>query len=212
MKRLMEIYDMLFSTYGRRYWWPARSPFEMMVGAILTQNTTWSNVEKAISNFGENLTPDFIASVDARELAQIIRSSGYYNQKAIKLKALTGWYARYSYDAAQARRMEGPVLRQELLAVHGVGPETADSILLYAFDKPFFVVDTYTRRILKRLGYDIPDNYESLRLQIEASIPRDVYIYNEFHALLVEHAKRCCQKTPVCNNCRLNSICPKHTG
>lgn len=212
MEQLMEIYDALLNAYGRRHWWPARSPFEMMVGAVLTQNTTWSNVEKAINNFGDKLTPEFIATAEKQELAQIIRPSGYYNQKTIKLKALTYWYSGYSYDVQKVREVEGQILRQELLSVYGIGPETADSILLYAFDKEFFVVDTYTRRIFKRLGYDIPDKYDSLRLKIQAHIPGDVYLYNEFHALIVEHAKGCCQKTPSCKECPLENICKKHLG
>lgn len=209
MNGLLEIYCTLLNTYGQRHWWPAQTPFEMMVGAILTQNTTWHNVEKAIGNFGECLTPEYIASVNQEELAQVIRPSGYYNQKAIKLKDLTQWYERYSCDVNQAMQMDGQFIRSELLAVKGVGPETADSILLYALNKPFFVVDSYTRRILTRLGYDIPNNYDGLRLNIQASLPQDVYLYGEFHALIVEHAKRHCKKTPSCEGCPVEDICKK---
>jgi len=209
MNGLPEIYDTLINAYGQRHWWPAKTPFEMMVGAILTQNTTWLNVEKAIRNFGERLSPEFIASASNDELAQIIRSSGYYNQKAIKLKALTKWFERYAYDVEQAMQLDGQFLRSELLAVKGVGYETADSILLYALNKPFFVVDTYTKRILYRLGYDMPNTYDGVRLKIEASIPQDIYLYGEYHALIVEHAKRHCKTTPSCEACPVEAVCKK---
>lgn len=209
MNGLMEIFETLLCAYGKRQWWPAQTPFEMMVGAILTQNTAWTNVEKAIANFGERLSPEYILSVSEEELASIIRPSGYYNQKAVKLKALAQWYAKYSFCIENARALEGNALREELLAVKGVGGETADSILTYALNKPFFVIDTYTKRIFHRLGYDIPGAYEEIRLQIEQSLPRDLYLYNEFHALIVEHAKRYCKKKPVCEGCPLETICRK---
>lgn len=209
MKGLNAIFDLLLRAYGKRYWWPANSPFEMMVGAILTQNTAWTNVEKAIAGFAGRLSAEFIAATYCDELAQIIRPSGYYNQKAIKLKALTKWFESHDYDIAKVRLKDGKQLRAELLAVKGVGPETADSILLYALDKPFFVVDSYTKRIFYRLGYDLPATYEGLRLAIEDSLPRDLYIYNEFHALIVEHAKRHCRKKPACAGCPLGDICKK---
>jgi endonuclease-3 related protein len=209
MNGLLEIYENLLNAYGQRHWWPAKTPFEMMVGAILTQNTTWKNVKKAIMNFGEQLTPEFIASVSNEELALIIRPSGYYNQKAIKLKALTGWFERYSYDVKQAIQMDGQFLRSELLEVKGVGRETADSILLYALNKPFFVVDTYTKRFLYRQGYDIPNSYDELSLKIEESIPQDIYLYSEFHSLIVEHAKQHCKKNPSCAACPVEGLCKK---
>ncbi|MDF2873402.1 MAG: pdg [Sporomusa sp.] len=207
MNGLHELYNTLLNAYGQRNWWPAKTPFEMMVGAILTQNTTWTNVEKALVNLGDRLSPTFIAGVDLGELAQLIRSSGYYNQKAVKLKALTQWYAGYGYNIEKAAASDGEVLRTELLAVKGVGRETADSILLYALNKPFFVVDTYTKRILHRIGYDIPSTYDGLRLKIEENLPRDVYLYGEFHGLIVEHAKRHCKKKPSCEGCPVESVC-----
>ncbi|MHB8124604.1 MAG: endonuclease [Desulfitobacteriaceae bacterium] len=209
MEGLISIYNILLQVYGQRYWWPAETPFEMMVGAILTQNTTWINVKKAIANFGECLSPEFIASVPKEELVQIIRSSGYYNQKAIKLKGITEWFEKYAYDIEKAREINGQTLRDELLSIKGVGRETADSILTYALNKPFFVVDTYTKRIFYRFGYDIPKTYDDLRLKIEKNIPKNLYIYNEFHALIVEHAKRYCKKSPACEGCPLESICQK---
>lgn len=210
MNGLAVIYEFLLKAYGPRLWWPAETSFEMMVGAILTQNTSWNNVAIALSNLGEHLSPEFMAAVSTEELAQIIRPSGYYNQKAIKLKALTQWFARYSYDVNKAMQMDGEFLRRELLAVKGVGAETADSILLYALDKPFFVVDTYTKRFLFRQGYDMPKTYEGLRLKIEESLPQDICMYKEFHALIVEHAKRYCKKTPSCAACPVEARCRKH--
>lgn len=209
MKRLMQIFETLLDAYGQRHWWPAKTPYEMMVGAILTQNTTWTNVEKAILNFGERLSPEYIAAAPHEAIALLIRPSGYYNQKAIKLKALTAWFAKYSFNVEKAIKVDGQTLREELLAIKGVGRETADSILTYALNKPFFVVDAYTKRLLSRLGCEIPSTYDELRRQIEQNLPRDLYLFNEFHALIVEHAKRHCKKTPACEGCSLEAICHK---
>jgi endonuclease-3 related protein len=212
MQELEKIFDILLGRYGQRFWWPAASPYEMMVGAILTQNTAWANVEKALANFEGRLSPQFIARVSGEELACIIRPSGYYNQKVLRLKALTGWFEKYTYDIYKARACPGPVLRAELLSVKGVGRETADSILTYALHKPFFVVDAYTRRLFFRLGYEtgiVRGSYEDLRLGIESSIPRKLELYNEFHALIVEHAKCHCRKKPICEGCPLAAFCPR---
>lgn len=209
MITLMEVFELLYASYGKRHWWPAKTPYEMMVGAILTQNTAWTNVEKAIENMGDRLTPQFITMVGNEELAGLIRSSGYHNQKAIKLKALTRWFERYDYDIKKAMANDGASLRSELLSVKGVGRETADSILTYAMEKTFFVVDTYTRRLLYRLGLDIPKDYDDIRIFIEGNIPGDIYIYNEFHALIVCHAKEFCRKNPHCLGCPLEAVCRK---
>lgn len=209
MEGLSEIFELLLEAYGPRKWWPAQTAYEMMVGAILTQNTAWTNVEKAISNLGSRLSPRFVDRLSLEELAQLIRPCGYFNQKALHLKHLTRWFQGYGYDIKRVVPVEGYSLREELLRVKGVGPETADSILLYALDKPFFVVDAYTRRILSRLGYEIPGKYDSLRRQIEAVIARDTYVYGEFHALIVEHAKKRCKKSPDCGGCPLEDRCKK---
>jgi endonuclease-3 related protein len=206
-ERIMEVYRLLMQAYGPRHWWPAKTPFEMMVGAILTQNTTWANVEKAIANLGEKLSPEYLAQVPLEELGLLIRSSGYYNQKAVRLKALTAWYGKYAYDVEKVRQRDGEELRSELLALKGIGRETADSILVYALDKPYFVIDAYTKRIFGRLGYTVPKTYDELRLFIEQHIPRDLTIYQEYHALLVELAKRACLKVPSCAECPLESLC-----
>lgn len=209
MRELTEIYEKLLDAYGPRFWWPAHTPYEMMVGAILTQNTSWANVEKALLNLGERITPVYILGASPEELAAAIRPSGYHNQKALKLKALTLWFARYDFDIEKARAEEGDTLRRELLAVKGVGGETADAILTYALEKPYFVVDAYTRRILHRYGYDLPKSYEGLRAAIEAHFPKNVLLYNEFHALIVEHAKRFCRVKPLCETCPLGASCRK---
>ncbi len=207
MTELVGIFTLLLKTYGKRRWWPARTPFEMMVGAILTQNTAWTNVERAIAAFGDNLSPAFILSCDEQTLADIIRPSGYYNQKAKRLKTLAGWYMNYGGDINRVRACDGDQLRTELLALNGVGHETAYSMLLYAFDKPYFVVDAYTRRLLTRLGYRLPDAYDDLRVLLEQNLPRDLYVYNEFHALIVEHAKQHCKAKPLCEGCVLAPRC-----
>ncbi|SQD76712.1 endonuclease III domain-containing protein [Moritella yayanosii] len=209
-----DIFTQLQQHYGHLPWWPADTEYEMMVGAILTQNTNWKNVEKALANLAGHLTgkiaPQQILAMPLDTLAQLIRSSGYYNQKAIKLKALTLWYQKYDFDISQARCIEGATLRIELLAVNGIGPETADSILVYALDKPFFIIDNYTRRILHRIGFELPTGYDKLRLLLEQNIPRNITTYQQYHALLVEHAKRYCTKIPQCQHCPLYCCCQKN--
>jgi len=200
--------------YGHLAWWPAETEYEMMVGAILTQNTNWKNVEKALANLAGNLTgkiaPQQVQLMPLDALAQLIRSSGYYNQKAIKLKALTLWFQGYDFDIGKVRNVDGNALRKELLSIKGIGPETADSILVYALDKPFFIIDNYTRRILQRIGFELPSDYDKLRLQLEQHIPRNITIYQQYHALLVEHAKRYCTKIPQCQDCPLGGSCQKN--
>ena len=209
MPALIEIFEMLLKYYGKRNWWPAQTPYEMMVGAILTQNTNWTNVEKALASMGDYLTPQSVLQLTNEKLAKLIHASGFHNMKAIKLKALTQWYQKYNFDLELVKKQEGQFLRNELLAVKGVGRETADSILTYALDKTFFVIDTYTKRILSRLGFVIPKEYDEIRTMIENQVPRDLYIYNEFHALIVQHAKEHCKKKPVCLSCPLGEFCQR---
>jgi endonuclease III related protein len=202
-------YQVLFDHLGPQNWWPARTPFEVIVGAILTQNTSWTNVERAISNLRRErlLTPGAIERVPFAHLARLIRSSGYFRQKAKKLKAFVR-FLRAEYSGSLARMFRAPTLelREKLLAVHGIGPETADSILLYAGHKEVFVVDAYTKRIFSRHGFvpeDVP--YEELRSLIESALPRDVSRYNEFHALLVQVGKNWCRpRDPRCAECPLH--------
>jgi len=209
MERIQAALHTMAAHFGPLPWWPAKNPFEMMVGAILTQNTNWTNVKKALNNFGEQLSPQFIQNIGTIDLAAIIRPSGYHNQKAIKLKALCNWFEKYSFDIEKARKISGELLRKELLEIHGVGPETADSILVYALRKPFFVVDAYTRRIFYRLGINLPKDYEDVRKMMEYYIPREIKTYDYYHGLIVEHAKAFCTKNPKCDLCPLSSICEK---
>ncbi|PXY02510.1 hypothetical protein DF185_06895 [Marinifilum breve] len=207
MECINKSFELLQKHYGELDWWPAESDFEMMVGAILTQNTNWKNVEKALANFNGKLSPAFVQNSSNDDLAEIIRPSGYHNQKAIKLKALCKWFKQYDFDIAKVKAMPGEQLREELLAIKGVGGETADSILVYALEKAFFVIDAYTRRIFHRIGITIPDKYDDFRLLMEDAVPKSVATYNLYHALIVEHAKAYCQKKPLCNSCPLQEIC-----
>ena len=203
----------LSKALGPMHWWPARTPFEVIVGAILVQNTAWSNVERAIANLRREklLTPRAIERVPLARLACLVRSSGCFRQKARKLKSFVR-FLRHAHGGSLARmfRTPTPELRAQLLAVHGIGPETADSILLYAGAHPVFVVDAYTHRILERHGLHAgrPD-YERLRALFETRLPRDARLYNEFHALLVNVGKRWCRtRNPRCQECPLRAHLP----
>lgn len=205
--RLIKLYELLLSYYGEQEWWPANSPYEVMVGAILTQNTAWGNVEMAIARFEGNLNPEFIRDLEMEALKEIIRPSGFFNQKAVYLKSLTSWYSQYNYDASILRREPMEKIRNELLGVKGIGPETADSILLYAFNFPSFVVDTYTMRLCERYSVCAGKNYNAVKQYFEQIFEPDAALYNNFHALIVTHAKTHCRKTPVCAGCPLEETC-----
>ncbi len=209
-KSLRTVYERLLAAYGPQRWWPGETPFEVMVGAVLTQNTAWRNVERAIANLkaaGE-LEAAHIAALPSAELAALIRPAGYFNVKARRLQAFCRFVVESGGEAALARHAT-PALRHRLLAVHGVGPETADDILLYAFGRPVFVVDTYTRRLFTRLGLARGDEgYEALRAGVERAFGPDAAVFNELHGLIVQHAKAACAKTPRCAGCCLRRICP----
>ncbi|MTW87580.1 endonuclease [Virgibacillus dakarensis] len=201
------IYETLFNHYGPQNWWPADTPFEMMIGSILVQNTNWRNAEKALTKLSPFLEPEMIDRLPIEELAELIRSSGFFNIKAKRIKAFIDWFKTYHYDIEEIKKMNRQELRRELLSIKGVGKETADVMLLYAFDKPIFVADAYARRIFHRLGYDIPTSYDGLRERVEERLPNDLVLYNEFHALLVEHAKQFCRTKPICDGCPLFDSC-----
>ncbi len=209
--RLLEIYNRLFQAYGPQHWWPGDTPFEVIIGAILTQSTAWVNVEKAIANLKKagRLDPAALRQISADELAELIRPSGYYNVKSLKLKAFIDRLKDYG-DSLEAMFCSSvPELRQELLSIYGVGPETADSIILYAARKPVFVIDAYTHRIVSRLGLH-PDygNYSVLQAYFMENLPKDESLYNEYHALLVRHGKEICRKSnPRCEACPLSDMC-----
>lgn len=200
---LMELYERLLAAYGPQRWWPADTPFEVIVGAVLTQNTSWRNVAKAVACLKEAALLDLesIAALPVTELAGLIRSSGFFNVKARRLRNLCCWLQGQGGMDAVARRRTEP-LRRQLLAVNGIGPETADDILLYAFERPVFVVDNYTRRLLRDLGLaEGGEDYETLRRVFESRLPPDPVLYNEYHALIVRHAKEKCVGAAGCRHC-----------
>lgn len=205
----MDLYEKLYNRYGAQKWWPADSDFEMMIGAILIQNTSWKNVDLAFEKLRPYLEPEKMAEMDIDELAQLIRSSGFFNIKAKRIKSFLKWFEGYDYDLENARQVDGKELRNELIGIHGIGRETADVILLYALDYPVFVVDAYAQRIFNRVGYELPSSYDAFRKEIEKELPDDLQVYNEYHALLVEHAKVHCKSKPICERCPLEDVCEK---
>jgi len=211
---LQAYYDALFGAYGPQHWWPGRSAFEVIVGAILTQNTSWTNVEFAIRNLRRErlLTPRAMEVVSLARLARLIRSSGYFRQKAKTVKCFVH-FLRSVYGGSLTRMFRTPTsaLRDKLLSVHGIGPETADSILLYAGKHPVFVVDAYTRRLFERHELATPEHsYEEIRQLFERSLPGNAALYNEFHALIVRTGKEYCRtRNPRCTVCPLRSFLPR---
>ncbi|SNR82534.1 endonuclease III domain-containing protein [Desulfurobacterium atlanticum] len=206
----LNVYEVLFKFFGPQNWWPADDRFEVCVGAILTQNTSWSNVEKAIRNLKVHgyLSPERILELDSDILKSLIRPAGFYNQKAERLKI----FSRFLLESGgfeSLSKLSNYSLRETLLSLKGIGKETADSILLYAFSKPIFVVDAYTKRLFYRLGLIDSEkiDYDKLRKIIEGNIPADITIYNEFHALIVRECKEFCRKKPVCENCPIVRMC-----
>jgi len=204
-------YDRLFDRYGPQHWWPGETPFEVIIGAILTQSTTWTNVEKAIANIkaANTLDPVSLNEIATEKLAMLIRPSGYYNAKAAKLKAFVKRLNReYGGSLGRLFELDTSDLRKELLSIHGIGPETADSILLYATHRPVFVIDAYTKRIIRRLGLaPASDSYEAFQQLFMERLPHDERMFNEYHALLVRHGKDVCRKTPRCEGCCLAQAC-----
>jgi len=201
-----KIYNKLLKHFGRQAWWPADSPFEVIVGAILTQNTNWRNVEKAILNLkaARVLRPAPLLKVSNAKLERLIRPSGFYKQKAKRLK---GFIKEYHGKSVPRLRSGQGMSREELLAIKGIGPETADSILLYAFEEPTFVVDAYTRRIGQRVGLFDFDDYHEIKDYFEKNLPKNLEMYKEYHALLVELAKTYCRTKPQCRKCPINKLC-----
>jgi endonuclease-3 related protein len=209
-KILAEMYERLIRAVGPRHWWPGDSPFEVIVGAILTQNTSWANVEKAIANLKKAglLSPQGVRGVPLDDLAQVIKPSGFYRVKAIRLKRFIDFFFReFGGDMARMRSGDLDALRKGLLGVHGIGPETADSIILYALGRPIFVVDAYTRRVFSRHNLISEKwSYECVQRMAMDELARDVAVYNEFHALLVFVGKHWCKKAPRCGGCPLEGL------
>src|SRR3972149_1156976 len=211
MDKLLEIYRRLYHAFGPQRWWPGETPFEIAVGAILTQNTNWGNVEKAIENLkrDEALNVESINNMKTERLASLLMPAGYFNVKAKRLKAFISFLRNEYYGSLKRmKKDEMQTLRVRLLHVHGVGPETADSILLYALEKPVFVIDAYTKRIFSRhrlMEYD--KSYEEFQKIFHSSLKRDVKFFNEYHALLVRLGKTYCKlKKPMCEKCPLKNI------
>lgn len=204
------LYQQLLASHGPQDWWPAETAFEVMLGAILTQNTGWTNVERALERLKARcaLTPEAVFALDEPALADAIRPSGYYNVKARRLGAFCKALVEAGGEA-ELSRWPTERLREWLLAINGVGPETADDILLYAFDRPVFVVDAYTRRLFRRLGLlDGDEGYEVIRRRVEVAIGPDSQCLNDYHALVVRHAKDLCRaRKPRCGQCALNTGC-----
>jgi endonuclease-3 related protein len=205
----LNVYQTLYEHFGPQHWWPGESVIEIIIGAILTQNTAWSNVERAIVRLKDERVLSVRGLLRIREdkLAGLIRSAGYYNQKARKVKAFM-CFLQSSYGSRLCRlgKERAPILRDRLLEVHGIGPETADSIMLYAFNKPVFVIDAYTRRIFSRLGFIGDDaSYDEMQRFFTEGLPKRSALFNEYHALIVRMAKEYCKTTPRCEQCPLAS-------
>lgn len=233
---MIKIYNILLNHFRPQGWWPTvnqktgrceyhknnykipqteQEKLQVILGAILTQNTSWSNVEKAIISLSKNklIDVDKISSISQKKLAGIIRSSGYYNQKSERLKIFCDYLIK-NYNGNISRFFDKKItdLREELLSIKGIGPETADSIILYAAQKPIFVVDAYTKRIFSRLGFCNKDvSYDELQKLAHSKLNKEVKLFNEFHALIVELGKDFCKRKPLCINCPVNNLCKKRS-
>ena len=209
---LPRIYVRFLEEYGPQGWWPAATPLGVVLGAILTQSVAWRGVERALNNLESAgcMTVEALRDIPEADLADLVRPSGYFNAKAKKIKAFIHHLVDHydgNLDAMLSRCTEE--LRPELLSIHGVGEETADDIILYAAGQPSFVIDSYTRRIMKRLGLE-PSNekYSSYQAIFHGNLPSDAEMFNEYHALLDQHAKAVCRKEPQCASCCLRDLCP----
>jgi len=213
---IMGIYRQLLRTYGPQHWWPGQTAFEVIVGAILTQNTAWKNVEKAIANLKRSrlLTPAAMHNVSEKRLAALIRPSGYFNIKAGRLKSFTRFlYNEYRGSLQGMFKGSHDTLREKLICVKGIGPETADSILLYAGGYPTFVADAYTRRVFSRHGF-VPEeiSYDALKRYFMDRLSPDAVLFNEYHALIVKVGKERCRKAPLCVGCPLETFLNDSSG
>jgi len=210
-RALLNIYHRLLANFGPQHWWPAEEPFEVIVGAILTQSAAWGNVEKAIANLraARALSPRTLRQFSLSRLATLVHPCGYYNAKAFKLKSFALWLGNhYDDDLDRLFANNTDDLRQQLLSIHGIGQETADSILLYAANKPIFVIDAYTRRTISRIGLaPEKDSYVAYQAFFMEHLEPDTGLFNEYHALLVCQGKNICRRHPLCPQCCFNDIC-----
>jgi endonuclease-3 related protein len=210
LNKLLQIYELLYKRYGPQHWWPGQSRFEIIIGAILTQNTNWQNVEKAIINVksANLLNAQKLHNLSKEKLAEMVRPAGYYNIKAARIKNFLNWlFENHDGSLASVERMNTQPLRSELLGIKGIGPETADSIALYAFNKPLFVVDAYTARVITRHRLiESGAGYEALQELFMNALQADYQLFNEYHALLVRVGKDHCRKIARCPGCPLEKL------
>ncbi|MCL4325647.1 MAG: endonuclease [Candidatus Thermoplasmatota archaeon] len=209
MNDLMNLYNSLFKTYGDLHWWPGDSRDDVIIGAVLTQRTSWKNVEMSLKNLKEHGYEKIkdIMGIDIDTLKRLIKPSGFYNNKSIVLKNIASFFSDSMFEKFLDDRYSTELLRDELLHVKGIGCETADSILLYAFDRPVFVIDGYTKRFADRLGWNIGNDYNSQQQYFMLNIDKNINVYKNFHAMIVEHSKNICKKNPVCKMCMFSYIC-----
>lgn len=209
-EELALMYKKLYASFGPQHWWPGKTPFEVAVGAILTQNTNWSNVEKAIANLKSDkaLNPKALHDMSHARLASLIRPAGYFNIKAKRLKNFISFLInKYHGSMSRMAKEDLGAIRTKLLSVNGIGPETADSIILYALQKPVFVVDAYTKRVLSRhniLAHDA--SYDTFQGFFHSKLRKDISLFNEYHALFVRLAKENCRTKPLCEGCPLEGM------
>ncbi len=204
------IYKRLLLHYGPQHWWPAETCFEVTIGALLAQNVSWTNAAKAIANLKKHnlMTPQTLYKKNAEAIAQYITSSGYYNQKASAIAAFLHWFKQYDFSFEKLQKLSTEKLREELLALPRIGPETADSILLYALERKIFVVDAYTKRIFTRMGLLTGnEDYTAIQEIFHKNFEGTVQDYNEYHALIVKHGKDVCTKRPTCDECCIIQLC-----
>lgn len=208
--KLKIIYDRLYEYFGPQHWWPGDTPFEVAVGAILTQNTNWGNVEKAINNLKKEgkLNAGSLHNIPVNKLAALIRPAGYFNIKTKRLKHFIDFLVReYSGSMKEMKKEDLQTIRKKLLSVNGIGPETADSIILYALEKPVFVIDAYTKRVLSRHDMiDHDSSYDMFQEYFHSNLKKDIKLFNEYHALFVRLAKENCRTKPLCKSCPLEGI------
>jgi len=208
--QLNEIYDLLLAAFGPQHWWPGETAFEIILGAILTQNTSWTNVAQALDNLkaAGALEPETLHALDPEQIEKLIRPAGYFRLKTKRLRSFLQWlFDGYRGNLDALAQVQTRRLREELLGISGIGPETADSILLYALNRPVFVVDTYTARVMVRHGLIEPEiDYEQLQYLFESNLEPDVPRFNEYHALLVRVGKDFCKPKPRCAACPLNAL------
>lgn len=205
-----ELYEQLLAAYGKPRWW-SDDPFTVMFQSILVQHTTWSGVEKTCGPLGGKLTPEYILDLSTEKLEELIAPCGFKRAKARAIQRLAEWFRKYRFNPQEVRKIPTPKLRAELLALRGIGEETADVILVYAFYRPSFIIDAYTRRLLARLGFDFPDD-TAIRRFFEDGLPRDARLYGRCHWLILDHSIAACRKVPKCKQCLFRNICGYPAG